>query len=199
MIKIVCHEILLYSGRCKPSACICPGYSRVDIMSAQTAYCANDSKFGHLPLGFRPLLTFNTTQYGRSYIVLLRFVVNSASSISHRGSPVSFPRRIVPRTRKSIDRIGFTRAGMATIASKAIQPKRPPHRRLPTKSSIAAKLIDARSRPTPSPNSPSAARHRSTFLDLFLPSFDVSPSTMITVNKHSSFPIPCTTIRSTKF
>ena len=143
MIKIVCHEILLYSGRCKPLACICPGYSRVDIMSAQTAYCANDSKFGHLPLGFRPLLTFNMTQYGRSYIFLLRFVVNSASSISHCGSPVSFPRRIVPRTRKSIDRIGFTRAGMATIASKAIQPKRPPHRRLPTKSSIAAKLIDA--------------------------------------------------------
>ena len=66
------------------------------------------------------------TQCGISYIFLFRFVVNSATSILHCESPISFPRRIVPRRRTTIDRIGFARAGMASIASKAIQPKRPP-------------------------------------------------------------------------
>ena len=100
--------------------------------------CPNDSKFGNLILGYpspphRHKNTLSnhydhrhfpyTTQYGISYIFLLRFVVNNTSSISHCGSPTLFPRFIVPRRRKSIDRIGFARAGMVTIASKAIQPK----------------------------------------------------------------------------
>ena len=119
------------------------------------------------------------TQCGISYIFLFRFVVNSATSISQCESPISFPRRIVPRRRKSIDRIGFARAGMASIASKTIQFKRPPRRHLPAKSPTAAKLIVVRSRSTPSPISPPAARHRGTYLDLLMPSFDVSSSIVI--------------------
>ena len=123
---------------------------------------ANASKFGHLTLGYRPLLTViqtlssiilaivtsrTWTQNGINYIFLLRFVVKAPRPYCTVDLPFHFL--------------------VASFHEGGSNPN------LPAKSSTAAKLIDARSPPTPYPNSPSAVRHRGTQFELLLPSFDV--------------------------
>ncbi len=168
VIKMVFHEILLYSGKCVSHRLIFVEILMCGHNGRPNGLRANDSKFGHLTLGYRPLLTVikNTliNHSGHRHFPYMdskwhqlhlhaSLRRQSSSSILHCESPISFPRRIVPRRWK--------------------QPKRPPRRRLPAKSSTAAKLIDARSPPTPYPNSPFAVRHRGTQFELLLPSFDV--------------------------
>ena len=191
---MVFHEILLYSGKCVSHRLVFVEILMCGHNGRPNGLRANDSKFGHLTLGYRPLLTVikNTliNHSGHRHFPYMdskwhqlhlhaSLRRQSSSSILHCESPISFPRRIVPRRWK--------------------QPKRPPRRRLPAKSSTAAKLIDAL--PADALSELSLRRPSSRHPIRITPAIIrriVIDADLIAENKHSCFPIPCTTIRSTK-